>query len=55
MTSLVVRMRRSALPFWGDVCGHERQKQTARVAKKSRRVDERNSPPLSHCKHLIVA
>jgi hypothetical protein len=49
MTSLVVRSILSAFPFCGEVCGHERQKETPLVEKKEHRAVVRNSP---HC-HIL--
>jgi hypothetical protein len=44
MTSFVVRMRRSALPFCGDVCRQESRKETPFALRKDRKAVLMNSP-----------
>ena len=46
--SFVVRMRRSALPFWGEVWGQERGREAPYREKRSRREVVRDSAALSH-------
>jgi hypothetical protein len=53
MTSLVVRIMRSALPFCGEVYGQDIRSWTPRV-RKEREVELSNSRPLSHWTALMV-
>ena len=46
---VVVRIMRSARPFWGEVLGHERQL-NAMGEKKELEAWLSNSWPLSHCR-----
>jgi hypothetical protein len=45
---------RSALPFWGEVWGHDKRRETPFVRKKLRALELSNSRPLSHCMFWIV-
>jgi hypothetical protein len=54
MTSFVVRIMRSALPFWGEVYGQDMRSWTPRERKKEREVWLSNSHPLSHWTTLMV-
>jgi hypothetical protein len=48
MVSLVVRIMRSALPFWEEVYGQDICNCIPWERKKSREVELSNSRPLSH-------
>jgi hypothetical protein len=48
MVSLVVRIMRSALPFWEEVYGQDIHNCKLWERKKSREVELSNSRPLSH-------